>query len=228
MRFAKAVEEISYHGFSPAEVAKDLISIIFIALHNRVNSLLSKKEEFKTLEEEYLRLIEPYKKRGLVEHLISAFAALQEDMEEKPYEDVLGVYYLELKANSDRQYRGQFFTPSAIANMMVEMTFSKKEIEEKGVIKAQEPAAGAGIFPLRTAAWLARNGLPTRAVRWELWEIDDAFFKIAYINTTLWNVPALVIHGDSLKQEVWGAYPNLPYVLDISVLEEAKKEEVKR
>ena len=219
MRFEKTIEEISRKGFSPPDVVRDLISVVFIAFHNRVNSLLGNKEAFKTLETEYLKLIEPYKKRDCLKLLIEAWADLTKDMEDNPYEDILGTYYLDLKAKSDRQYRGQFFTPSPVADLMVELTFSLEEIKEKGVITAHEPAAGAGIFPLRTAKWLVQNKLSTRSIRWILWEIDHVFFKIAYINTTLWNIPVLVIHGDTLKQERWGTYPNLPYLMDISILE---------
>ncbi len=219
MGFAEVIEELSRKGFSVTDTTRDLIDTIFISFHNRVNTLLGERDKYEELEKEYLRVIEPYKKRGVLDLFVSAFAGLIKDMEENPYEDILGEYYLEQKAKIDRQYRGQFFTPPNVADCMVEITFSLKEIEEKGVITACEPAAGAGIFPLRAAKWLVQNKLSVRSVRWTLWEIDPVFFKIAYINTTLWGIPAVVIHGDSLKGEALGVYPNLHFLVHPVLLE---------
>jgi hypothetical protein len=31
---------------------------------------------------------------------------------------------------------------------------------------------------------------------------------MCYINTTLWSIPTVVIHGNTLSLETWGAWPN--------------------
>ncbi len=37
-------------------------------------------------------------------------------------------------------------------------------------------------------------------------------FGLAFVNTTLWGIPARVIHGNTLSGEYWAAWSNLHYL----------------
>ena len=67
----------------------------------------------QTREEEYLECIKGYSTDEL-DQLAKAMGLLITEMENKPFEDVLGVFYTESIASADKNARGEFYTPHHI------------------------------------------------------------------------------------------------------------------
>ena len=95
-------------------------------------------------EDEYFEVIKNYSKEELIE-FSKALALLINEMESKPFSDVLGSYYLDIASHSSKQSRGEFYTPPEISKLMAMITVDAKSVIEKSKpITVNEPACGAG------------------------------------------------------------------------------------
>ena len=98
----------------------------------------------RTREDEYLEAIKGYSKHDL-DQLAKAMALLVNEMESKPFEDVLGVLYTEHVAGPDRQRRGEFYTPPNVLMMMAKMNIDPDAIRAAGhPITVSDPCCGSG------------------------------------------------------------------------------------
>jgi methylase of polypeptide subunit release factors len=79
-----------------------------------------------------------------------------------------------------------------------------------GPIRFAEPACGAGAQILAFA-----KSLPTKdlsRLRVQAVDVSRVACDLCLINTTLWNIPTVVIHGNTLSLEQWGAWANWPMI----------------
>lgn len=53
-------------------------------------------------------------------------------MEERPFDDLLGVYYQDIASKSTRDSRGEFYTPPTISRLMAHIAFNAEAVIEKG------------------------------------------------------------------------------------------------
>jgi len=165
----------------------------------------------KTRESEYLEEVKNWEKPDL-ELLSKALGALVIEMESKPFEDVLGNYYLEFAVSSKgQQWGGEFHTPKPIADLMAKMMGGGLEsLPADRPITVCEPACGAGAMILSLAEACppeVRQRLRVTAI-----DINRTACDMTFINTTLWGVPTRVIHGNTLSMEYWAAWSNIHYI----------------
>ncbi|KQR40786.1 hypothetical protein ASF71_01050 [Deinococcus sp. Leaf326] len=143
--------------------------------------------------------------KGLTRHdlevLVRSFRQLVLDMEDRPYTDLLGPLYMEIGHKLDKQYGGEFFTPQAISLLMARMNFSRDMFRAGEVLMCNEPAAGTGGMVLSTAQVLAEDGISPLHMRWVVQDISAQSCWGAYINCTLWGIPAHVVCGNTLSLE---------------------------
>src|SRR5581483_5184606 len=164
-----------------------------------------------TREPEYLEEAKRWEKSDLA--LFSqVLGALVLEMEGRPFEDVIGGYYVEYAlSQKGQQWNGEFHTPKPICDLMARMTLGDLDsLPPEGPITVCEPACGAGAMILSLAQICppdARRRLRVTAI-----DINRAACDMAFINTTLWAVPARVIHGNSLSLECWAAWSNIHYI----------------
>jgi type I restriction-modification system DNA methylase subunit len=165
----------------------------------------------QTREAEYLEEAKHWEKSEL-ELFGKALGALIVEMESKPFEDVLGGYYMEFALSSKGQkWNGEFHTPKNVSDMMARMILGGMEsLPAEGPITVCEPACGAGAMILS----LAEACLPEVRRRLRVTAIDISLTAcdMAFINTTLWGVPTRIIHGNSLSVECWAAWSNIHYI----------------
>jgi len=154
----------------------------------------------QTREEEYLETIRPYSREQLGQ-FSEALALLIQEMENAPFTDCLGEYYLTIAAHSSKQARGEFFTPQVISQLMAKVTFDADGIIDRGIpITVNEPACGAGGMVLAVAELFAPKQVDLLRVTCQ--DINPVATDMTYINTTLWGIPSKVILGNSLSREV--------------------------
>ena len=61
-----------------------------------------------------------------------AFSCLTQEMESRPYDDLLGVHYQDIASKFSRDNRGEFYTPPAISEMMANICIDTNKIIAEG------------------------------------------------------------------------------------------------
>ncbi|MFD0894736.1 SAM-dependent DNA methyltransferase [Luteolibacter ambystomatis] len=158
-------------------------------------------------EEEYLDTAKAYSRDELSD-LSLAFAKLVQEMEQHPFTDLLGPFYLECAAHSSKQARGEFYTPPEISQLIARMTVDVEEVKRKGVpISVNEPACGSGGMALALAQLFAPDSVDLLRITAQ--DINPVATDMCYINLTLWGVPAHVVLGDTIRMTVTRAWKNV-------------------
>lgn len=165
----------------------------------------------ETREAEYLEEAKRWEKPEL-ELFGKAMGALITEMETRPFEDLLGGYYVECALSSKgQQWNGEFHTPKSICDLMARMTLGGMEsLPAEGPITVCEPACGAGAMILSLAQ--ACSPEVRRRLRVTAIDVSRTACDMAFINTTLWGIPTRIIHGNSLSLECWAAWSNIHYL----------------
>lgn len=157
-------------------------------------------------EEDYLEEAKRWKREEL--SLFSqALGALINEMEEHPFRDRLGSIYMEmLGGNAARG--GEFHTPAEVCELMANLI--RDPLPPEGPIRLAEPACGSGAQILAFAKSIPAKDLSR--LRVQAVDISRVACDLCLINTTLWNIPTVVIHGNTLSLEQWGAWANWPMI----------------
>jgi len=124
-----------------------------------------------------------------------------------PFSDLFGEW---LECNGETSERnGQFFTPIDVVDMMVEMTFQGIDLDRKTPWTVCDPAAGTGRFMLRVAKHFGERTGSFNFLMTNI-DIDRRAFTFCTMNAVLNGIPAIHIHGDTLRMEVYDAFATLP------------------
>jgi type I restriction-modification system DNA methylase subunit len=166
----------------------------------------------QTREPEYLDEAKRWERPDL-DLFVEAFAALVIEMENHPFEDLIGGCYMDFALSSKgQQWNGEFHTPKAVCDLMAQMTLSALEsLPAEGPITVCEPACGAGAMILSLAG--ACPPEVRRRLRVTAIDINRTACDMAFINTTLWGVPTRIIHGNALSMECWAAWSNIHHIM---------------
>jgi type I restriction-modification system DNA methylase subunit len=165
----------------------------------------------QTREAEYLEEVKQWERADL-DLFAEALGTLVNEMESKPFEDVLGGHYMEFALSSkSQQWNGEFHTPKHVCDLMAGIVLGDMEsMPTEGPITVCEPACGAG------AMILSLGGACSPEVRRRLWvtaiDISRTACDMAFINTTLWGIPTRIIHGNTLSNEYWSAWSNIHHI----------------
>lgn len=120
--------------------------------------------------------------------------------------DILGDIYHELRLNNE--WNGQFFTPDNICRMMAQIVNPIDESADKdGPVTINEPTCGSGTMIIG-AVWAMkrRNFDFQRKSFFVAQDIDIRCVWMAYIQLSLYRIPAVVIHGNTLSMEEWSRW----------------------
>jgi len=167
----------------------------------------------QTREEEYLTAIKPYSKDELTE-FAKSFAYLTEEMENKPFSDLVGEYYQEIGSKATRDNRGEFYTPEPISALMAQITIDPhKVIAEGKPITLSEPTCGGGGMILQTAKlfspeYLNEDKSYIDLLRVTAQDLSPTACDMTYFNTTMWGILCEVIQGNALTNEVENRWYN--------------------
>lgn len=170
----------------------------------------------QTREAEYLEEAKRWTRDELNE-FGAALGALVEEMQEEPFIDILGNVHMDHLGTRGQSHGGEFHTPAEVCEVMARMTICDRIDEfdrlvaEQGHVKVSEPACGAGAMILAVAKTLKEIGRADLIPRLRVVGIDvnRAACDMFFINTTLWGIPATVIHGNTLSLETWGQWDNV-------------------
>lgn len=157
-------------------------------------------------EAEYMRVSRKYSRDELdtAAHLLAiTISAL-----EVP-QDFLGSVFHELELHNSAH--GQFFTPYSICRMMASQMLSDGAPHD-GVIRVHEPACGSGAMVIAVHEVATRQGWAERAY-YEMQDLDDRAFRMAYIQCSILGLAAVVKRGNTLSMQFDRAWLTVGYHL---------------
>ena len=132
--------------------------------------------------------------------------------------DILGDIYHELRLNNE--WNGQFFTPDDICRMMAQIVNPVDELSEAGKpVLINEPACGSGTMIIGAVWAMKQKDFDfQRKSFFVAQDIDIRCVWMAYIQLSLYGIPAVVIHGNTLTMEEWSRwytpYAAVPFMED--------------
>lgn len=169
--------------------------------------------------------------KGLKSDELSEFARMTALMwlsvlehQEEPI-DILGDVYHRLNLNNE--WNGQFFTPDHIARLMAELANPVSELSSiKDHVTINEPTCGSGTMVIGCVWAMKKNGFDYRNKAFFVaQDIDIRCVWMAYIQLTLYQIPAVVIHGNTLTMETW-SYWYTPYAAPFLLKQQSDETEV--
>lgn len=117
--------------------------------------------------------------------------------------DILGEVYTRLKLSNE--WNGQYFTPDSISRFMAEILQIPGDISEgEEIVTINEPTCGSGTM-IYGAVWaMQKNGFDyQRKSLFIAQDIDIRCVWMTYIQCCMYQIPVVVIHGNTLTQEEW-------------------------
>jgi len=201
------------HRHSAWQVFSDFCELSAISISNAVD-----KVHFDEREKQYLERVKRYNKSELdlfPQMLASLIEIMQVHAEARLPEDILGQIFHELELHN--KWKGQFFTPTNVCDMMARMSLSKNDptIAEKEYIPVCEPCVGSGAMVLSMAKALTDckfNYCKQMVVT--ATDVDLKCVHMAYLQFSLYGIPAVVIHGNTLSLEEWSRWYTPAYIWD--------------
>ena len=119
--------------------------------------------------------------------------------------DILGDIYHELRLNNE--WNGQFFTPDHICRLMAQLANVDVPEDKEGHITINEPTCGSGTMVIGAVWAMQRKGIDYRRKSFFVaQDIDIRCVWMAYIQLSLYGIPAVVIHGNTLTMETWSQW----------------------
>lgn len=176
-------------------------------------------------EKQYLETISKYTPKeqeiltGTFAELISA---LQTEATTSGPSDLLGMVFHGLELHN--KYHGQFFTPLHMCEFMGEVVLGDSKdaqagthqvIAEKGHVSVCEPCVGSGGLVLGFAKAMHNHKLNycNQMVAY-CCDIDIKCVHMAYLQLSLYGIPAVIIHGNSLTGEEWSRWYTPTYMVN--------------
>ena len=203
------------------QIFQDWLEISAIVISNSVDLA-----NFEEREKRYLELINKYNKEeqnALVELFTTFIMTLTDVVETKGSPcDVLGEVFHGLELHN--KYKGQFFTPNHICEFMGRAVIAgdtEEVINERGFVSVCEPCVGSGALVLGLASAMAdhKHNYQTEMVVTAC-DIDIKCVHMAYLQLSLYGIPAKIIHGNSITGEQWSIWYTPTYVVGLWALRE--------
>lgn len=178
-------------------VWSDFVEISAIAISNGVD--LRQRDE---REARYLQLLQRYNAEE-VDRFAQALGALMMAIHYAGFDDLLGGVFMELELGN--KWAGQFFTPYAICHMMGAMNVDQRThelVRTNGFIRLNDPCTGGGAMVIGFAHAMNDAGLDHREqLHVVAQDLDLKAVHMAYLQFSLLQIPAVVIHGNTLALE---------------------------
>lgn len=180
------------------QVFGDFVEMGALAMANSVDLT-----QFAEREARYLALIQRYEpdEQKLFPKMLGELVLA---MEYGP-DDVLGRVFGELELGNAA--RGQFFTPYHVCVAMARLQVGdggdlRQRIQQRGFIRLNEPAAGAGALLIAMA-----EAMQDQQINYQqhlhviAQDVDSRAVHMAYLQLSLLHIPAVVILGNTLTLE---------------------------
>ena len=200
-------------------VFEDWLKVCAISISNAVD--WKHREE---REQQYLETINKYtpdEQKILVETFSELVVALEREHTKSGPMDLLGKVFHALELHN--KYHGQFFTPFHICEFMGHVALGdggeagnavSGALSQKGYVSVCEPCVGSGgmVLGFAKAMYLEKLNYCEQMVAY-CCDIDIKCVYMAYLQLSLYGIPAVIIHGNSLTLEEWSQWYTPVYML---------------
>jgi type I restriction-modification system DNA methylase subunit len=202
----RAIRQLSYsqHLFTTFRHFVELSAIAFSNVADPINKAAR--------EEQYLAIVKQYTPEAF-QKFPELFGMLTLCLEQEPT-DVLGVLYHRLELHNEQS--GQFFTPYPVCLAMAKMLVhdAKHLVEEREFIRAHEPCVGSGAMVIALAQALREEGINyQQQLHVTAIDIDILAVHMAYVHCTLLHIPAIIVHGDTLRATTYSVWRTFAHVM---------------
>lgn len=223
----KAIAKLMHENsgrYRTHEVFRDFCEMTALSLSNAVDRV-----RFDQREKRYLEIIKRYEKKE-VDRFPLMFAELVESLggSQIEFKDSLGQLFMDMEMGC--HLKGQFFTPYPISSMMARMVAGdvNEKLKDQEFVTVNEPACGSGGMIVALAEALKDSGVNyQQKMHAVLQDVDPTSVHMAYIQMTLYHVPAVVIHGNTLSMEQWNHWYTPAHILDLWDIKLARRMEQK-
>lgn len=218
----KAIKDMTYRH-PTYQIFQDFLEVSAISISNCVDWGPQKEREKRYLE--IINQYSPEEQKQLANILTCLMSAMQSESEKGSPTDILGEVFHGLELHN--KYHGQFFTPFHICEFMGEITVCENGqdiINEQGYISLCEPCVGSAGMVLGFAAAMRKNNMDyQRNLCVTACDIDIKCVHMAYLQFSLYGIPAVIIHGNSLSMEEWSRWYTPAYMLGCWAIRERKR-----
>ena len=201
-------------------VFEDWLKVCSISISNAVDW-----NQANEREEQYLETINKYtpeEQKILTKTFAELVNALQKEAETGGPCDLLGKVFHALELHN--KYHGQFFTPFHICEFMGQVALgdggeagnvASEALHKKGYLSVCEPCVGSGGMVLGFAKAMQQNHMNycNQMVAY-CCDIDIKCVHMAYLQLSLYGIPAVIIHGNSLTNEEWSRWYTPVYMIN--------------
>ena len=203
-----AIRQLSYsqHLFTTFRHFVELSAIAFSNVADPINKAAR--------ETQYLSIVTQYKPEEF-QKFPPLLGMLVACLEHEPT-DVLGVLYHRLELHNEQS--GQFFTPYPVCQAMAKMLVhdAKHLVEEQAFIRAHEPCVGSGAMVIALAQALKEEGINyQQCLHVTAIDLDILAVHMAYVHFTLLHIPAIIVHGDTLRAETYSVWRTFAHVMGL-------------
>jgi hypothetical protein len=102
----------------------------------------------------------------------------------------------------------------AMAKMLVHE--AKLLVEEQEFIRAHEPCVGSGAMVIALAQALKEEGINyQQCLHVTAIDLDLLAVHMAYVHCTLLHIPAIIVHGDTLRAETYSVWRTFAHVMGL-------------
>jgi len=174
------------------EVFRDFCELAALSLSNAVDL-----RSFDVREARYMQIVGRYEAAEVA--LFPQMLAQVVQSLERGLHDCMGQLFMSLDLGD--HWKGQYFTPYQVAYLMAKLGTGDvgAMVGQKGYIRMNEPAAGAGAMVIALADSMQKMGFNyQRCLHVTAQDLDETAVHMAYIQLTLLHIPAVVVHGNSL------------------------------
>jgi len=201
-----AIRQLSYnqHLFTTFRHFVELSAIAFSNVTDPINK--------DAREAQYMAIVQQYKPEAF-QKFPELLGLLIECLEQEPT-DVLGVLYHRLELHNEQS--GQFFTPYPVCQAMARMLVNdaKHLVEEQAFIRAHEPCVGSGAMVIALAQALREKGINyQQCLHVTAIDVDLLAVHMAYVHCTLLHIPAVIVHGDTLRLQTYSVWRTFAHVI---------------
>ena len=201
-----ALRQLSYgqHLFTTFRHFVEVSAIAFSNVADPINQAAR--------EEQYLRIVKQYTPEAF-QKFPELLGMLTLCLEQEPT-DVLGVLYHRLELHNEQS--GQFFTPYPMCQTMAKMLThdAKRLVEEQAFIRAHEPCVGSGAMVIALAQALREEGINyQQCLHVTAIDVDILAVHMAYVHCTLLHIPAIIVHGDTLRVKTYSVWRTFAHVM---------------
>ena len=207
------MDKLTGNGYRSAES----VFVDFLTLSACSYSNVFDRTNKEVREKQYLDIVKKYKKEEL-NYFSTALGELTMAAEiylQHGYiKDILG--YIYTTGQYYKKAMGQYFTPDNIAIFMTEIINGDfKQLEKEDFISVSEPTCGSGVMILAFAQNMLKKEINYQNSMFaDAWDLDQTCALMAYVQFSIYNIPAIVTHGDSLSLKAYSKWITPMYFIN--------------